>query len=239
MTKVIKRYHAPSTPYERALAHPHVTPAVKQQLCEQYRTLDPVALLAEIRAAQEELGNRIDRRAGDAHSEQRDGKTTVPHAVQSSAPDAIAFAKKLGRTVDAGDPRATHRRPKRRYKTRVRMPSKLDPHIATIENWLVAEPQLTALAIVSRLSDKYPEQFGKKQHSIVQRLLKSLRNNAANKLFTPPGAVTTATLSPGSVDGSGYRGPDPSTALSPVRASKALTQYGSVDLGSSATTAIR
>jgi hypothetical protein len=238
-SKVIKRYHAPSTPYERALAHPHVTPAVKQQLCEQYRTLDPVALLAEIRAAQEELGNRIDRRAGDAHSEQRDGKTTVPHAVQSSAPDAIAFAKKLGRTVDAGDPRATHRRPKRRYKTRVRMPSKLDPHIATIENWLVAEPQLTALAIVSRLSDKYPEQFGKKQHSIVQRLLKSLRNNAANKLFTPPGAVTTATLLPGSVDGSGYRGPDPSTALSPARASKALTQYGSVDLGSSATTAIR
>src|SRR6516165_10447607 len=116
------------------------------------------------------------------------------------------------------------------------MPSKLDPHIATIENWLVAEPQLTALAIVSRLSDKYPEQFGKKQHSIV---LKSLRNKAANKLFTPPGAVTTATLSPGSVDGSGYRGPDPSTALSPARASKALTQYGSVDFGSSATTAIR
>jgi hypothetical protein len=130
---------------------------VKQQLCEQYRTLDPVALLAEIRAAQEELGNRIDRRAGDAHIEQRDGKTTVPHAVQSSAPDAIAFAKKLGRTVDAGDPRATHRRPKRRYKTRVRMPSKLDPHVATIENWLMAEPQLTALAIVSRLSDKYPD----------------------------------------------------------------------------------
>jgi len=77
------------------------------------------------------------------------------------------------------------------------------------------------------------------QHSIVQRLLKSLRNKAANKLFTPPGAVTTATLLPGSVDGSGYRGPDPSTALSPARASKALTQYGSVDLGSSATTAIR
>jgi hypothetical protein len=106
-SKVIKRYHAPSTPYERALAHPHVTPAVKQQLCEQYRTLDPVALLAEIRAAQGELGNRIDRRPGDAHSEQSDGKATVPHAVQSSAPDATAFAKKLGRTLDAGDPRAT------------------------------------------------------------------------------------------------------------------------------------
>ena len=62
--KVIKRYHAPSTPYERALAHPKLTEAVKKRLREQYRTLDPVALLAEIRATQEELGNRVDRRAG-------------------------------------------------------------------------------------------------------------------------------------------------------------------------------
>src|SRR6201984_2120776 len=74
--KVIKRYHAPSTPYERALVHPQVAPAVKQQLREQYRTLDPVVLLAEIRGAQEELGNRIDRRARDAHDERRDGKAT-------------------------------------------------------------------------------------------------------------------------------------------------------------------
>src|SRR3954463_1761810 len=66
--KVIKRYHAPSTPYERALAHPKVSPAVRQRLREHYRTLDPVALLSEIRAAQEELGNRLDRRAGDARN---------------------------------------------------------------------------------------------------------------------------------------------------------------------------
>src|SRR6201998_2062411 len=62
--KVIKRYDDPSTPYQRALAHPMVAEAVKERLRTQYRTLDPVALLAEIRSAQEELGNRIDRRAG-------------------------------------------------------------------------------------------------------------------------------------------------------------------------------
>ena len=44
---MIKRYHAPSTPYERALVHPEVPAAVKQRLREQYRTLNPVALLAE------------------------------------------------------------------------------------------------------------------------------------------------------------------------------------------------
>ena len=61
------------------------------------------------------------------------------------------------------------------------MPSKLDPHVGLIEDWLAAEPQLTALAILGRLTEKYPEQFGKKQHSIVQRLLRSLRNKAAKK----------------------------------------------------------
>ena len=55
------------------------------------------------------------------------------------------------------------------------MPSKLDPHIAAIEAWLAEQPQLTALAIGGRLREKHPEEFGKRQHSIVQRLLRALR----------------------------------------------------------------
>jgi hypothetical protein len=80
---VIKRYHAPSTPYERALAHPKVPAAVKQRLREQYRTLDRVALLAEIRAAQEELGNRVDRRAGKNAPLQPAQSRAPPHAVEA------------------------------------------------------------------------------------------------------------------------------------------------------------
>ena len=75
------------------------------------------------------------------------------------------------------------------------MPSKLDPHIAMIEGWLAAQPQLTALAIVGRLSEKYPEEFGTRQHSIVQRLLRALRKKAAEKLIAqepPCPAMTTA-----------------------------------------------
>jgi hypothetical protein len=204
--KVIKRYHAPATPFERALAHPEVPAVVKQRLREQYRTLDPVALLAEIRAAQEELGNRVDRRAG---------KEVTLKLIQSAAPDAVAFAGTLGTTAKAGDPRATHRQPKRHYKTRVRMPSKLDPHVVTIEHWLAEEPQLTAIAIVARLSEKYPDQFGRRQHSIVQRLLKALKKKASGKFLAqePLGAAATA-RSPGAVAGSGYRGPDPQTSPS-------------------------
>jgi|HubBroStandDraft_6_1064221.scaffolds.fasta_scaffold36904_1 hypothetical protein len=237
--KVIKRYHPPSTPCSRALAHPRVPAAVKQRLREQYRTLDPVALLAEIRAVQEELGNRVDRRAGDARSQERASKSTAPQLMQS-APDAVAFAKTLGTTVEAGEPRATHRRPKRPYKTRVRMPSKLDPHVATIGDWLAAEPQLTALAIVGRLTEKHPEQFGSKQHSIVQRLLKRLRKKATEKLITHElllGRATNIAASPGSVDGSGYIGPDPPTAPPAERVSKATRLNRSVGVGASAPTA--
>ena len=194
--KVIKRYNPPATRYQRALAHPRVGKAIKQRL----RALYPVALLAEIRAAQNLLGARLDRRAGkgfhDAASQ------------TAAAPKTSAFTKTLGKTIEAGEPRATHRRPKRPYKNRVRMPSMLDQHLAAIEGWLAAEPQMTALAILGRLTERHPDQFGPRQHSIVQRLLRPLRTRAAQQIITaqPPRRP------PGAVDGSGYARPDPTTA---------------------------
>ena len=116
------------------------------------------------------------------------------------------------------------------------MPSKLDPHVATIGDWLAAEPQLTALAIVGRLTEKHPEQFGSKQHSIVQRLLKRLRKEAAEKLIAHEllGRATNVATAPGSVDGSGYIGPDPPTAPLVEQAGKANWRDRSADIGSSA-----
>jgi len=183
--KVIKRYHDPMTPYQRALAHPKLDKAVKRRLRAQYRTLDPVALLAEIRAVQEVLGKRIER----------GGKIARPPPVQPSAPDTATFAKALGtRILETAEPRATHRRTKRSYKTRVRMPSKLDPHLPLIASWLANEPQLTALAIVGRLAEHDPEHFGPKQHSIVQRLLRKLRTKSAQQLIAELASPTWETL---------------------------------------------
>src|ERR1700736_1730419 len=139
-------------------------------------------------------------------------------------------------TVKAGEPRATHRQSHRPYKTMVRIPSTLDPHIATIEGWLAAQPQLTALAIVGRLSERYPEQFGTRQHSIVQRLLRALRRKAAEQLVAqePLGDTTTAAPWPGAVDGSAHVGPDPPTAPPVEQAGKANWRDRSADIGSSA-----
>jgi hypothetical protein len=172
--KVIKRYHVPATPYARALAHPKLGKGVKRRLRELYRALDPVALLAEMRDAQAELGTRVSARAG---------KLAAVATLPAPTTNAAAFAKRLGNDVHLGEQRIIHRRMHKPYKKRVKMPSMLDPHLADIERWLAAEPRLTALAILGRLAERCPEQFGPPQHTIVQRLLRSLRRKAAETII--------------------------------------------------------
>jgi hypothetical protein len=109
------------------------------------------------------------------------------------------------------------------------MPSMLDPHVITIEGWLAAEPQLTALAIVGRLSERHPEQFCKKQHSIVQRLLKALRREAAERLMAEMvlSAPTVAALLPGAMDGAAsgrHSAPQPLPSSSPRKLQEASNQ---------------
>src|SRR5271169_5609444 len=202
--KVIKRYHVPATPYARALAHPKLGKGVKRHLREIYRALDPVALLAEMRDAQAELGTR----AGA-------GKLAAAATPPAPTTNAAAFAKRLGNDVHLGEQRIIHRRMHKPYKKRVRMPSILDPHRADIERWLAAEPRLTALAILGRLAEHSPEQFGPPQHTIVQRLLRSLRRNAA-EVIIPRMAGGTAPAAIGDPGTGGGAACDGHSAPSPV-----------------------
>jgi hypothetical protein len=80
------------------------------------------------------------------------------------------------------------------------MPSMLDPHLADVESWLAAEPRLTALAILSRLAERCPEQFGPPQHTVVQRLLRSLRRKAAEMIIPHPADDVAQVVGPGQGD---------------------------------------
>ena len=53
--KVIKRYDEAKTPYQRLLASSEVAEATKQTLRQQYRDLDPVALLKTLDELQDKL----------------------------------------------------------------------------------------------------------------------------------------------------------------------------------------
>jgi hypothetical protein len=65
--KVRKRYHPPATPCQRLLADPRTSQEVQRRLNELRATLDPVRLLREVRAAQQQLVEIADTPAvGDA-----------------------------------------------------------------------------------------------------------------------------------------------------------------------------
>jgi hypothetical protein len=64
--RIIKRYHAPVPPLARAMSHSGIDEADKERLKILRINSDPVLLLAEVRAAQEELGRRVDRRGVDS-----------------------------------------------------------------------------------------------------------------------------------------------------------------------------
>jgi hypothetical protein len=59
--KVRKRYHAPATPYQRLVADPRTSDAVKAQVTMTFVGLDPVRLLSEIREVQQRLVEIADR----------------------------------------------------------------------------------------------------------------------------------------------------------------------------------
>jgi hypothetical protein len=71
--------------------------AIKRRLRETYCSLAPVAVLAEIRAAQEGLEERI-------------GKRGLAVAAVPLPGDLLGFARSLGTTAKAAEVRTTHRR---------------------------------------------------------------------------------------------------------------------------------
>src|SRR5207248_882584 len=61
--RVRKRYHPPATPCQRLLADPRTNEEVRRRVNELRATLDPVRLLQQIRAAQQQLVDIADRPA--------------------------------------------------------------------------------------------------------------------------------------------------------------------------------
>jgi hypothetical protein len=181
--KVIKRYHVPATPYERALAHPGLERVVKDRLREIYRMLDPIALLAEVRNIQTELGQRVDRRP-----------SSVPAVIASQQTDRIG---KPGENWSRGEQRAIHRRPYVRRKPVPRRSSMLDPYIPLIEEWLAAAPHTPAVQILARLIEHAPDQFSQKQQRTVDRFVKNWRAKVARHLIASTEAVIRIESEPG------------------------------------------
>jgi hypothetical protein len=175
--RVIKRYHAPAPPIARALAHAAVSEDSKARLRRLHARADPVLLLAEIRAAQAELGERVDRRGIEPSSQQ-------PILV-----DLDRFAASLRTAWREGERRPTHRRPYRRRKPIPQRPSMLDGVRDQIQAWLEREPTLSAVEILGRLKTADAAAFTDKHLRTVQRAVKMWRGQQARRMIAESAAV--------------------------------------------------
>ena len=166
--RVVKKYHPPVPPAHRVLSHGAVSQEVKAALQRLLAAADPVVLFAEIRAAQVELGWRVDRRGVDAGASEADQPAREPLI--------------LGLHEAAGEQRQIHRRPYRRRKPLPRRPRMLDAYEPQVRDWLKFEPGLTAADVLRRLQDIAPTgAFAAKHLRTVQRALEAWRTEAVRQ----------------------------------------------------------
>jgi hypothetical protein len=178
--RVSKRYHRPAPPMSRVLTHARVTEESKARLRQLYAQADPVILLAEIRAAQAALGDRVDRRG------------TEPAQPQPIVVDLDRFAASLKTAWREGERRPTHRRPYRRRKPVPKRPSMLDDVQEQILAWLDHEPTISALEVLRRLKSAHPQRFTESHLRTVQRCVKAWRGHQARRIILESAIVVGA-----------------------------------------------
>lgn len=167
---VHKVYFTPATPCDRLQAHAGVLPEIKTKLQAQFKGLDPVRLLQEIRQAQKVLSELAAHGVSAAHE-------------PSGGDDVTSFMKSLSTAWREGEVRPTHRsQPSAKHWWKIRV----DPFAeawSTIEGWLIAEPAVSANDLMDRLAKMIPDLYASKtQLRTLQRRVKTWRTERAKEM---------------------------------------------------------
>lgn len=166
--KVRKRYHAPATPYQRLVSDPRTIKEVRHRVEALYATLDPVRLLSEIRAVQQQLVEIADRPAI--------GAMAAP-----AGPTLEQFLSGLRTAWQEGEVRPTSR-PKEKAKRGRRRPDPFVTVTAQMRDWFEAEPWRTARELFERIQGERPGIYPDGQLRTLQRRMKEWRREVAHKL---------------------------------------------------------
>lgn len=169
--RVHKTYYPPATPCDRLLASDRVSEDVKRKLRAQFEQLDPVALLGDIRIAQQTLS--------DFASSPSSTSTTSAGSV-----DVTAFLDSLATAWKAGEVRPMHRKtpsPERWWRPRS---DPFEHAWGVVEGWLDDAPTATAKELMERLSIMLPDAYPTRaQLRTLQRRVKAWRAEKAKDLI--------------------------------------------------------
>ena len=166
--KVTKRYHPPATPCERLMAEARTSEEVRHRLEAQRETLDPVRLLRQIRAAQQQLVSLADG-------------PVIGNVAPPTAPTLEQFLSGLRIAWREGEVRPTSA-PKPRAKRLRRRPDPFVVVTTRLREWFEAEPWRTSRELFERLQAEYPGVYPDGQLRTCQRRLKEWRREAALRL---------------------------------------------------------
>lgn len=156
---------------DRLLAHDSVRPDIKEKLRAQFKDLDPVQQLQEIRTAQQTLSEFA-------------GHGVCAEAAPADESAIAVFLPSLSSAWKEGEARPTHRKqPKAKHWWR----SRVDPFADAwplVEGWLIAEPSVQAKVLLDRLIAMFPEAYaGKAQLRTLQRRVKAWRAERVKELI--------------------------------------------------------
>ena len=166
--KVTKRYHPPATPCERLMAEARTSEEVRHRLEAQRETLDPVRLLRQIRAAQQQLVGLADG-------------PVIGNVAPPTAPTLEQFLSGLRTAWREGEVRPTSA-PKPKAKRLRRRPDPFVVVTTRLREWFEAEPWRTSRELFERLQAEYPGVYPDGQLRTCQRRLKEWRREAALRL---------------------------------------------------------
>jgi hypothetical protein len=173
------RYHAPATPYQRLLDEPRTTEATRAHVREVFAGLDPVRLLRNIRAAQQQLVTLAD--------------TTSPSPVskEPATPPLEMFLVNLRTAWQSGQARPTDSNKPVQKRGR-RRPDPLIEVTGQLQDWFKEEPWRSGRDLLEKLQVERPGNYPDSLIRTVQRRLKIWRSEHARALvFTHFSMVTT------------------------------------------------
>ena len=176
--QVTKRYHPPLAPFQRVKAHPAVLQAAKDALVAQFKQLDPVALLHDIRRAQARLTELAD---------------ATPFAENDGNPkaDVEAFLNGLRHAWKEGEVRPTSRRKPPIPRGR-RRPDPLAKVTDGLKAWFDEDPSKTGHELLCRLQAAHPDAYPERLLRTVQRRVKIWRAELARSLVFGASGATVA-----------------------------------------------
>src|SRR5690349_13048657 len=158
----------PATPCQRLLADARTNEEVRRRVNGLRATLDPVRLLQQIRAAQQQLVDIADRPA-------------LEETAKPTSPTLEQFLLGLRTAWQEGEVRPTSVAKAKPKRSR-RRPDPFAAVTAGLRGWFEAEPWHTSRELLERLQAERPGVYPDGQLRTLQRRLKEWRREAAHRM---------------------------------------------------------